>query len=55
MKRLASILVGLSLLVPIASFAQADGDKGKKEAKKGPKKGQKSKKNSGPTTTPPPK
>ena len=55
MKRLVSILLGLSLLVPIASFAQTDGDKGKKEAKKGPKKGEKSKKNSGSSTTPPPK
>ena len=55
MKRLVSILVGLALLAPIAGLAQTDGDKGKKEAKKGPQKGEKSKKNSGPGTTPPPK
>jgi len=54
MKRLVSILLGLALLVPIAGLAQTDG-KAKKEAKKGPQKGEKSKKNSGPGTTPPPK
>ena len=31
MKRLVSILLGLSLLVPIAAFAQTDGDKGKRQ------------------------
>ena len=55
MKRLVGILLGLGLLVPIVGSAQTDGDKGKKEAQKGPKKGEKSKKNSGSTTTPPPK
>ena len=55
MKRLVSILLGLGLLVPIVGFAQTDGDKGKKEAKKAPKKGEKSKKGSGSGTTPPPK
>jgi len=55
MKRLVSILLGLGLLVPIVGLAQTDGDKGKKEAKKAPKKGEKSKKNSGSSTTPPPK
>ena len=55
MKRLGSILLGVSLLVPIAGFAQTGGDKGQKEEKKAPKKGEKSKKNSGGTTTPPPK
>ncbi len=55
MKRLVSTLLGLGLLVPIVGLAQTGGDKTKKEAKKGPKKGEKSKKNSGGSTTPPPK
>jgi hypothetical protein len=51
-KRLMSVFLGLSLLVPIAGFAQTGGDKEKKEAK-GHKGGKKSKKGSGPTTPPP--
>ena len=55
MKKLMSALLGLSLLVPIAGFAQPAGDTGKKQTtKKGHKGGKKSKKNSG-STTPPPK
>ena len=55
MKKLMSVLLGLSLLVPVAGFAQnTGGDKGKKTTKKSHKGGKKSKKSSG-TTTPPPK
>ena len=55
MKRLVTILLGVSFLVPIVGFTQTDGNKGNKEGKKAPKKGEKSKKNSGESTTPPPK
>jgi hypothetical protein len=66
MKKLMSVALGLSLLVPMATFAQATGgstDKapkteGKKatKEKKGHKGGKKGKKGSGgTTTTPPPK
>lgn len=56
MKKLMSVMLGLSLLVPVMSFAQdkpaPKTEKGKK--KKGKKGGEKGKKGSG-TTTPPPK
>ena len=53
MRKIVSILLGLGLLMPIVGLAQTDGDKGKKETTKAPKK-EKSKKGSG-TSTPPPK
>jgi hypothetical protein len=63
MKKLTGVLLGLSLLVPVTSFAQDTGDKPKTESgKKGSKVtkahkgGKKAKKGaSGNTSTPPPK
>jgi hypothetical protein len=61
MKKLTRVLLGLSLLVPVTSFAQDTGDKPKTESgKKGSKvtkahKGGKKAKKTSPATTPPAK
>jgi hypothetical protein len=57
MKKLMTVAIGVSLLMPVVIVAQTGGDKDKKQSTKKTKKEpkQKSKKGSGGTTTPPPK